>query len=195
MSVSVAVTAAPTSVLAGLFSATLRVSVRFANVGAVLLPVVPTALVTVVAAAARLPLEASSKTVSAASATVSVAVVSVRAVVRVIWTLVPATLAIVVDRVTLLAWMVIRLRATELMVSLNARNTASPSVDVVGASVPVVRSVGRMPSTLWSAAIATNVWSRSAFMVVLPVALMVPPVSLFAAIATPFGAESPTATV
>ena len=32
-------------------------------------------------------------------------------------------------------------------------------------------------------------------MVVLPVAVMVPPVSLFAAIATPFGAESPTPTV
>ena len=31
-------------------------------------------------------------------------------------------------------------------------------------------------------------------MVVLPVAVIVPPVSLFAAIATPFGAESPTAT-
>ena len=42
---------------------------------------------------------------------------------------------------------------------------------------------------------ATAVWVRSAVMVVLPVAVMVPPVSLFAAIATPFGAESPTNTV
>ena len=32
-------------------------------------------------------------------------------------------------------------------------------------------------------------------MVVLPVAVMVPPVSLFAATATPFGASSPTNTV
>ena len=72
-----------------------------------------------------------------------------------------------------------------------------PSVDVVGASLPVVTSVGRMPSTLWLASIKTAPWSRSALTVVLPVAVMVPPlsVSLFAAIATPPAATSPTATV
>ena len=68
-----------------------------------------TALVTPVAATARMPLVAVSSTASAASATVSVAVESVRAVVRVSSTLVPATLAIVVDRLTLLAWMVMSL--------------------------------------------------------------------------------------
>ena len=72
-----------------------------------------------------------------------------------------------------------------------------PSVDVVGASAPVVTSVGRMPSTLWLASIKTAPWSRSALTVVLPVAVMVPPlsVSLFAAIAMPFGAESFSTTV
>ena len=80
------------------------------------------------------------------------------------------------------------------MASLNTSNTVSPSVDVVGASVPVVTSVGRMPSTLCEASIMTAVWVRSAA-VVLPVAVMVPPVSLFASISTPFGAESPTNTV
>ena len=66
-----------------------------------------------------------------------------------------------------------------------------PSVDVVGASAPVVTSVGRMPSTLCPASIAIAAWSRAALLVVLPVALMVPPlsVSVFAAIAMPFGAE------
>ena len=43
-----------------------------------------------------------------------------------------------------------------------------PSVDVVGASVPVVTSVGRLPSTLWLVAAATAAWVRSAVMVVLP---------------------------
>ena len=81
------------------------------------------------------------------------------------------------------------------MVSLNVRITCVPSVDVVGASLPAVRSVGRMPSTLCPVWIATTLWVRSALMVVLPVALMVPPVSLFAAIPMPFGAESPANTV
>ena len=62
------------------------------------------------------------------------------------------------------------LRLTALMSSLNVRITSVPSVDVFGASVPVVTSVGRMPSTVWSASIATAVWSRSAVMAVLPVA-------------------------
>ena len=54
-----------------------------------------------------------------------------------------------------------------------------------------------MPSTLWLASIATAAWARSAVMVVLPVAVIVPPlsVSVFAAIAMPFGAESLTTTV
>ena len=56
------------------------------------------------------------------------------------------------------------------MSSLNVRITFVPSVDVVGASVPVVTSVGRMPSTLCPASIATAPWSRSALTVVLPVA-------------------------
>ena len=62
------------------------------------------------------------------------------------------------------------LRLTALMSSLNVRITFVPSVDVVGASGLVVTSVGRMPSTLCPASIATAVWSRSALMVVLPVA-------------------------
>ena len=70
-----------------------------------------------------------------------------------------------------------------------------PSVDVVGASLPVVTSVGRMPSTFCPASIATAAWSRSAVRVVLPVAVMALPRSLFAAIAMPFGAESPNTTV
>ena len=40
------------------------------------------------------------------------------------------------------------------MSSLNTSNTVSPSVDVVGALGLVVTSVGRMPSTLWSASIS-----------------------------------------
>ena len=93
--------------------------------------------------------------------------------------------------------MVILVRSTELMVSLNVRITFVPSVDVLGASLPVVTSVGRMPSTFCPASIATAPWSRSALMVVLPVAVMAPPlsVSLFAPIAMPFGAESLRATV
>ena len=81
------------------------------------------------------------------------------------------------------------------MSSLNVRRTFVPSVDVLGASLPVVTSVGRMPSTLCPASIATAAWSRSTA-VVLPVAVMAPPlsVSLFAAIATPLGAESPATT-
>ena len=72
-----------------------------------------------------------------------------------------------------------------------------PSVDVTGASLPVVTSVGRMPSTFCPASIATAAWARSAVMVVLLVAVIVPPlsVSLFAAIAMPFGAVSFTTTV
>ena len=81
------------------------------------------------------------------------------------------------------------------MSSLNVRITFVPSADVVGASLPVVTSVGRMPSTLCPASIATAAWSRLALMVVLPVAVMVPPLSVFAAIATPFGAESFSTTV
>ena len=74
--------------------------------------------------------------------------------------------------------MVILARSAEPMVSLNVRITC-------------------VPSTFCPASIATAPWSRSALRVVLPVALMVPPlsVSLFAAIAMPFGAESFTATV
>ena len=139
-------------------------------------------------------MEAVSSTASAASATVSVAVVSVRAVVRVSSTLVPVVNDPAGAAVTLSAWMVIRLRVTELMVSLKIRITVVPSVDVVGASLPVVTSVGRMPSTLCEASMATATWSRST-LVVLPVAVMVPPVSLFAEIATPPAATSPTATV
>ena len=113
---------------------------------------------------------AASSTASAASATVSVAVESVRAVVRVSSTLVPVTLAALVAAVTLSAWMVMSFRLTAPMSSLNTSNTVSPSVDVVGASLPVVTSVGRMPSTVCPASRATAVWSRSAVMVVLPVA-------------------------
>ena len=83
------------------------------------------------------------------------------------------------------------------MSSLKVRITFVPSVDVVGASAPVVTSVGRMPSTFCPASIATAAWARTALLVVLPVAVMVPPlsVSLFAAIAMPFGAVSFTTTV
>ena len=69
LSVSVAVRAAPTFVPAALFSATLREAVGDENTGGAL--VVPTALVTVVAATARLPLPAASSTASALSATVT----------------------------------------------------------------------------------------------------------------------------
>ena len=120
---------------------------------------------------------------------------AVRAVARVSSALFPARLSAVVDKVAPLAWMVIKFRLTLLMSSLNVSITVVPSVDVVGASLPVVTSVGRMPSTLCPASIATATWLRSALTVVLPVAVMVPPVSLFAAIAMPFGAESPGATV
>ena len=88
--------------------------------------------------------------------------------------------------------MTIRVRSTWLKVSLNVRITCVPSFDVVGASAPVVTSVGRMPSTFCPASISTAAWWRSALMVVLPVAVIVPPLSviLFAAIAMPSGAES-----
>ena len=102
-----------------------------------------------------------------------VAVESVRAVVRVSSTLVPATVRSprsLTRELTLLAWMVILVRSTAPMSSLNVRITFVPSVDVFGASEPVVTSVGRMPSTLCPASIATAVWSRSAVATVLPVA-------------------------
>ena len=179
-------------VFAAVFSGTLRVAVAAEKAGGALAVI---ALVTAVAATARLPLAAASKTASAASATVRFVAVVVRAVVRVSSTVGPATLAALVAAVTLLAWMVMSFRLTPPMSSLNVRITVVPSVDVVGAAVPVVTSVGRMPSTLCPASIMTATWSRSAALVVLPVAVMVPPVSLFAAIAMPFGAESPTTTV
>ena len=165
----------------------MEVSSTAVTVGAV---VVTTVLVTGVAGTARLPLPAASSTASAASATVRFVVVAVRAVVRASSTLVPDVLAALVDATSPPAMMVILVRSTELMSSLNVRITFVPSVDVVGASAPVVTSVGRMPSTLCAASIATAAWARSALLVVLPVAVMVPPVSLFAAIAMPFGAES-----
>ena len=62
------------------------------------------------------------------------------------------------------------LRLTALMSSLNVRITCVPSVDVFGASLPVVTSVGRMPSTVCPASIDTTLWSRSAVAAVLPVA-------------------------
>ena len=121
---------------------------------------------------------------------------AVRAVVRATSTLVPVALAALVDATLPPAMMVIPVRSTELMSSLNVRITFVPSVDVAGASVPVVTRVGRMPSTLCAGSIATAVWARSAVMVVLPVAWIVPPlsVSLFAPIAMPFGAESSATT-
>ena len=94
-------------------------------------------------------------------------------------TLVPAALAaLVCATLPPPIAMVILVRSAEPMVSLNVRITC-------------------VPSTFCPASIATAPWSRSALRVVLPVALMVPPlsVSLFAAIAMPFGAESFTATV
>ena len=138
-----------------------------ATVGAV---VTPTVLVTEVTGTARLPLAAASSTASALSATVRFVVVAVRAVVRASSTLVPAKLAALVDRMSVPDTMVIRVRSTELMSSLNVRITFVPSVDVVGASAPVVTSVGRMPSTLCVASIATAAWARTAVVVVLLVA-------------------------
>ena len=132
---------------------------------------VVTALVTGVADTARLPLPAASSTASAPSATVGFAIVAVRAVVRATSTLVPVALAAVVGATLPPAMMVIPVRSTELMSSLNVRTTFVPSADVVGASAPVVTSVGRMPSTLCAGSIATATWSRSAVMVVLPVAV------------------------
>ena len=66
--------------------------------------------------------------------------------------------------------MVMESRLTELRSSLNVRITFAPSVVVVGASVPLVTSVGRMPSTLCPASTGTAAWSRSALAVVLPLA-------------------------
>ena len=169
-----------------------EVSSTDVTVGAV---VVTTALVTEVAGTARLPLAAASSTASALSATVRFVAVAVRAVVRSSSTLVPAALPALVDATLPPAMMVIWVRSTSPMSSLNVRITFVPSVDVVGASAPVVTSVGRMPSTLCAASIATAAWARTALLVVLPVAVMIPPVSLFAAIAMPFGAESPAPTV
>ena len=164
------------------------------TVGAVVLPI---ALITAVAGTARLPLLAPSRTASPPSATVSITVASMM-VLRSSSTSVPTTLAaLVTATLPPPIPMVILVRSTEPRFSLNVRITCVPSVDVVGASLPVVTSVGRMPSTLWLASIKTAPWSRSALTVVLPVAVMVPPlsVSLFAAIATPPAATSPTATL
>ena len=105
------------------------------------------ALITAVAATARLSLLTASSTAPTASATVRLAAESVSAVVSVSSTVGPTILSPLVGRATLLPSMVIRLGVTLPMVSLNVRITCVPSVDVVGALAPVVTSVGRMPST------------------------------------------------
>ena len=135
----------------------------------------PSALVTKVAGTARLPLLAVSSAALAASATVRFVAVVVRAVVSSSKTLVPVTICPIVDTTLPPALMVILVRSTEPRFSLNVRITFVPSVDVVGASLPVVTSVGRMPSTLCPASIATAAWARSALVVVLLLAVMVPP--------------------
>ena len=82
-------------------------------------------------------------------------------------------------------------------VSLKVRMTFVPSVEVSGASLPLVTRVGRMPSTLWPLSAATAAWPRSASMVVEPALWIVPPlrVSLFAPTAMPSGAAWSSATV
>ena len=81
-----------------------EVSATPVTVGAVVLP---TALITAVAATARLKLPAPSRTVPSLSATVMFALVVVRAVVRSNSTLVPVALAALTAWVTLLAMIVI----------------------------------------------------------------------------------------
>ena len=154
-----------------------------------------TELVTGVADTARLPLPAASSTAPASSATVRFVIMGFRATVRSSSTLVPVALAALVVRGSVPDMMVTRVRSAAPMSSLKVRITFVPSREVVGASVPVVTRVGRMPSTLCAGSIRTAAWSRLALRVVLPVAVMVPPVSLFAAIAMPSGAESPAATL
>ena len=118
----------------------------------------PTALITVVAARARLPLPAASSTALAESDKVTV---SPAAIVRVensvIVTVLPErlTVAPAVWLPTPPTFKPNTLRLKALMSSLNVRITCVPSVDVVGASLPVVTSVGRMPSTFCPASIAT----------------------------------------
>ena len=112
--------------------------------------------VTAVAATARLPLLAPSVTASAPSSTVTAVSALVRAVARAISNLGPdntdpsGVACVVVPDFT-----VILVRSTVPMNSLKKRMIFVPSVDVVGALLPVVTSVGRMPSTLWSASIPT----------------------------------------
>ena len=81
--------------------------------------------------------------------------------------------------------------------SLNLRNAWVPSIEILGASAPVVMSVGLMPSTLCDALTATSAWPRKALSVVLLSLRMVPPLSarLLALTPTPSGASLPWATV
>ena len=133
------------------------------------------AAVTDVGATAAMPLPATSVTASAPNSTVTAVSALVRALARRISNLGPddtdptGVACVVVPDFT-----VILVRSTPPMTSLKKRMIFVPLGDVVGALlpralVPVVRSVGRMPSTVCPASI-------------------VPPVSLVAAIATPFGA-------
>ena len=154
-------------VFAAVFSGTLRVTVAAEKAGDALAVI---ALITAVAARARLPLPARSKTAEPPSATVTITVASIT-VLRSSSTVVPAVLAaLVCATLPPPIPMVMLNRLTPGTFSLNVRITCVPSVDVVGASLPVVTSVGRMPSTLCPASIATAAWSRSALLVVLPVA-------------------------
>ena len=111
--------------------------------------------------------------------------------------MVPVAIAALVAAVAPLARMVMSVRVTETMVSLNVRITFVPSVEVVGASAPVMTSVGRMPSTRWFREAGTATWSRTASRLVSAVALIVPPLasSLFAAIEMPSASSSLAATV
>ena len=147
-----------------------------------------TVAVTVAVTVAALPLPGVSVTASGSSSTVIVAVLLVMVLVSVSSTLLPDTVCAFVDAVLELTSTSILLRSTALMFSLNVRMIFVPSADVVGASLPVVMSVGRTPSTLWPVSRATASWSRTAVTTLSLAVLMVPPLRLswFDPIPTPF---------
>ena len=82
-------------------------------------------------------------------------------------------------------------------VSLKVRMTFVPSVEVSGASLPLVNRAGRTPSTLWAGCADTAAWTRKASVLRSPAFVIVPPfrVSLATPTAMPSGAASSSATV
>ena len=161
-----------------------------------------TLLVTDVAARAALPLPTWSSTASAASANVTVspaAIVSAESRVSASCPIRPlgwAMLSMVAVVPFTATVKPVRL-VTGLMLSLKVMWISVPSTEVSGLFAPVVMRVGRMPSILSPASGPTSSWVRMASTVVLPVCLMVPPlsVSLFAPILSPTDVLSFSTTV